>query len=111
MHDIMNALLEVVVIAKVTKVGTLIMHGPSNTGKSTLMSMINEIFICDQKVQALNNFDVVPELKAYAFQVVILEEAALKQMINPRNLDDTKLWFERKGKVLEAKGRQPVKFY
>lgn len=59
------------------------------------MKIVDEIFICDKKVQALNNFDVIPELKEYAFQVVILEEAAIRSMIKPTNLEDTKLWMER----------------
>lgn len=47
MYDILHAVFEVLVIAKESKLGTIILHGVPNSGKSSIMRIINEIFICD----------------------------------------------------------------
>lgn len=47
LYDILAAVLEVVVIAEDPKLGTIILHGEPNCGKSSIMAILNEIFICD----------------------------------------------------------------
>lgn len=46
MYDILKAILDVVVIAKVKKIGTVILHGVSNSGKSSIMRLIEDVFTC-----------------------------------------------------------------
>lgn len=47
MLEILEAILEVIVKADDKKKGTIILHGAPNSGKSSIIKIIDEIFICD----------------------------------------------------------------
>lgn len=42
-----------IVIKEYSRVGTVVLHGVPNTGKSTIMGMLKEIFICDMMQEVL----------------------------------------------------------
>lgn len=48
MYDILAAILEVVVVVEFPKRGTIILHGAPNSGKSSILRIVEEIFICDE---------------------------------------------------------------
>lgn len=105
MLEILEAILEVIVDAKDQKKGTIILHGAPNSGKSSIIRVMDEIFICDTLQQTQGNFDIVPDLKRYKFQVVLCEETRFDRLLDKNHLDNTKLFFERKGKPVEGKGK------
>lgn len=75
------------------------------------MRIMDQIFICDYMLQTQGNFDMVPNLKEYKFQVVLSEETNFQKLLKESHLDNTKLLFERGGKPMEAKGKQAAWFY
>lgn len=87
------------------------MHGVPNSGKSSIINIISQIFICDTLHQTQGNFDIVPELKDYKFQVVLCEETRFDKLLDKNHLDNTKLFFERKGKPVEGKGKSAKWMY
>lgn len=64
---ILDAVAKVVVIKEYPKIGTVVLHGVPNTGKSTIMSMLQEIFICDMMQINHGNFDTIPETRDFKF--------------------------------------------
>ena len=62
LFQILEAIYIVVVEAKDAKLGTIILHGSPNSGKSSIMKIMAEIFICDYMLQTQGNFDIVPNL-------------------------------------------------
>lgn len=75
------------------------------------MRIMNDIFICDYMLQTQGNFDIVPNLKDFKFQVLLSEETNFQKLLKDTHLDNTKLLFERGGKPMEAKGKQATWLY
>lgn len=101
----MNAVLKVIVIADTPKQGTIALYGVANSGKSSFAQLIDDIFICANYKDNNGNFDIIPDLKEFKFQIVINEEAPYKKLFNPSQLEHTKKFFERKGRAMERKGK------
>lgn len=50
-------------------------------------------------------------MKDYKFQLVLSEETNFKKLLQDSYIDNTKLFFERKGKPMEGKGKQAIWYY
>lgn len=57
------------------------------------------------------NFDILPKLNEYKFQIVLSEETNFQKLLKESHLDNTKIFFERGGKPVEAKGKQAAQLY
>jgi ribosome biogenesis GTPase A len=87
LYQAVDAIARIVLRMGPKKVGTVIMYGMPNTGKSRLLKMIEKIFVCDKLVQTTRDFDFIPALKSHQFQVVVVEEANMSKMFKESRLD------------------------
>lgn len=98
-------------IQKDPKLGTIILHGVPSSGKSSLINIMREIFITSVHRETQGNFDMVPKLRDYKFQLVVCEETKFIKLLSDSHIDNTKMFFERNGRPLEAKGKDAVWLY
>ena len=78
--------------------------GVSNSGKSTKLKMLGEIFNVVNYTQTRSKFDINYEKLKKAPQYIAIDEGALSTFFSDKRAwEDTKLTFEGEGYVCEGK--------
>jgi hypothetical protein len=65
LYKAVDAVARIVLRMGPKKIGTVIMYGKPNTGKSMILGMLEKIFISYRLIQTTRDFDCIPELKPH----------------------------------------------
>ena len=82
------------------------MHGQPNTEK-TIIIILDDILIAHEHLQTQLHFEDVK----YAFQLLVINEAAMGEFFDLRHLHDTKLLLEHREKTLGVNFTDACKLY
>ena len=93
-----------------SKRGAVWEWGVSNSGKTTKLRMIGEIFNVVNYTQTRSKFDLNYDKVKQAPQFITIDEGAAATFFKDKNhWDDSKLFFEGQGYVCESKYQHPEK--
>lgn len=94
------------------KRGAIWLYGAPNSGKTTLLKMVSEIFYTIPYTQTRGKFDVKYGQGKNAPQFICVDEGALDTFFqSKRDRGDAKLIFEGNGYIKEEKYRTPKKIW
>jgi len=86
-----------------SKRGAVWLYGAPNSGKTTLLKMLAEIFYVIQYKQTRSRFDLDYEKEQKQPEFITIDEGAMKTFFTKSSLDDTKLFMEGQGYLHEVK--------
>ena len=90
-----------------SKRGAVWLYGAPNSGKTTLLKMLAEIFYVIPYKQTRSRFDLDYEKEQKQPEFITIDEGAMKTFFTKSSLDDTKLFMEGQGYLHEAKHKHP----
>ena len=102
-HELMEALVDVLIHRRHQKQRAIWICGPTNTGKTTLTRYLDEIFICDRLKDGQSHFRVKMKELGVPPQVVLMDEANNVHFFRPVNISRMKQFLEGLGWPVDNK--------
>ena len=85
----------------------ILLHGITNSGKSTIAAYLNEILISHDYAQTSGNFEQYITKTNSNVQLLVIDECKSFTMFGSGKLDDAKKLLEGNGKNTEIKNKHP----